>query len=170
MSWQRRESREETAVTGHILDYPTPSIPACVNVITLGVRDFAAKRDFYRALGWSLAVDEGDFAAFAMRGAVLALFPLDKLAADGNAEAARPVLGVRFTIGILVDQPEQVDATIAAVRKAGGRVTKPPVDAEFFEGRSAYFADPEDNFWEVAWAPPSNGVVMAARLAMGVSD
>jgi hypothetical protein len=59
---------------------------------------------------------------------------------------------------MIVDRPEQVDATNDAVRKAGGRITKEPVDGEFFVGRSAYFADPEDNYWEVAWAPADNAV------------
>ncbi len=35
---------------------------------------------------------------------------------------------------------------------AGARVTKEPVAAEFLEGRDAYVADPEGNFWEVAWS------------------
>jgi hypothetical protein len=39
------------------------------------------------------------------------------------------------------------------------------LDSEFFEGRSCYFADPEENFWEVAWAPPDNPIVAAARRA-----
>ena len=59
-----------------------------------------------------------------------------------------------------------MDETIAAVREAGGRVTKEPVDAEW-GGRSAYFADPEDNFWEVAWVPPESKMAAAIRQALG---
>src|SRR5262249_37078356 len=40
-----------------------------------------------------------------------------------------------------------------------------PTNAEFFEGRDAYFADPEGNYWEIAWAPDTNPVVAAARAA-----
>ncbi len=58
-----------------------------------------------------------------------------------------------------------VDRLAEVVRESGGRLTKEPVDAEFFEGRSAYFADPEDNYWEIAWAPRDNAVVAAARRA-----
>ncbi len=36
---------------------------------------------------------------------------------------------------------------------ATATVTKEPVDADFFEGRDAYFRDPEGNYWEIAWAP-----------------
>jgi hypothetical protein len=48
-------------------------------------------------------------------------------------------------------------------------VTKEPTDAEFFEGRDAYFADPEGNYWEIAWARADNPVVAAARRAAGLS-
>jgi hypothetical protein len=44
-------------------------------------------------------------------------------------------------------------------------VTKEPTDAEFFQGRDAYFADPEGNYWEIAWAPDTDPVVAAARRA-----
>jgi hypothetical protein len=48
-------------------------------------------------------------------------------------------------------------------------VTKEPTDAEFFEGRDAYFADPEGNYWEVAWAARDNPVTAAARRAAGIA-
>jgi hypothetical protein len=45
-----------------------------------------------------------------------------------------------------------------------GRVTKEPVDAEFFTGRSAYLCDPEGNYFEIAWADePDNPVLAATR-------
>jgi predicted lactoylglutathione lyase len=141
-------------------------VPSRVNVITLGARDLERLREFYRGLGWSTSVDLSDFAAFETRGAVLALFPLDKLAADGNATAAAPEQGMRgFTLAISVDRPEQVDETIEAVREAGGRITKEPQQAQEFEGRSAYFADPEDNFWEVVCLPRDSRVSATIRRA-----
>ena len=54
------------------------------NMITLGVSDFDAQRGFYRALGWPQAFDSEDFTVFELRGALLALFPVDKLAADAH--------------------------------------------------------------------------------------
>jgi hypothetical protein len=59
----------------------------------------------------------------------LALFPWDKLAAGGQAEAVAPAQGMRgSSLGINVDRPEQVDETIAAAENAGAVVTKPPMD------------------------------------------
>jgi hypothetical protein len=93
---------------------------------------------------------------FELKGALLALFLVEKLAADAHAEPEIGRGGVRFNIIITVDAPDEVDALAETVRRAGGRFTKPPTDAEFFVGRDAYFADPEGNYWEIACAPPDN--------------
>jgi hypothetical protein len=39
--------------------------------------------------------------------------------------------------GVIVDSPEEIDRLTVQMRTAGARVTKEPVDAEFFTGRSA---------------------------------
>src|SRR5262245_30781640 len=79
------------------------------NLITLGARDFVSLRDFYRNLGWPQIIDDGQFAAFELRGIVLALFPIDQLAHDGNAEPEPGTGGIRFTIEMMVDTPAEVD-------------------------------------------------------------
>ncbi len=150
---------------GSRADQPQPPL---ANVVTLGVDDFDAQRAFYARLGWPLVVDSDDFAVFGLQGALLALFPVDQLAADGRARPGVAGGGIRFSIIISVERPEDVDELADRVRKAGGTLTKEPVDAEFFEGRDAYFADPEGNFWEIAWASPDNPVVVAARRAAGL--
>jgi predicted lactoylglutathione lyase len=131
-------------------------VPARVTVVTLGARDLGSLSAFYRGLGWKAAIELEDFTAFETRGAVLALFPLESLAADARTRAAPPAEGLRgFTLSINVERRELVEETIEAVRAAGGRVAKEPVDAEW-GGRSAYFTDPEENYWEVAWVPPDS--------------
>ena len=145
-----------------------PGQPPLANIVTLGVRDFGAQRDFYRRLGWPQVFDSDDFAVFELRGALLALFPVDKLAIDARAEPAAGGGGIRFAIIITMDSPEQVDELADRVRQAGGTLTKEPVDAEFFTGRDAYFADPEGNYWEIAWASVDNPVSAAARRAAGI--
>jgi len=139
------------------------------NLITLGARDFAALRDFYRRVGWPQVMDDGEFAVFELRGIVLALFPLAKLACDGNAEPEPSSGGIRFTIGVQVDSAAEVDRLTGHMRLAGARVTKEPVDAEFFIGRSAYLCDPEGNYFEIVWSDmPNNPVVIASRRAAGL--
>src|SRR6059036_861254 len=114
------------------MDAPLPPI---ANVITLGAQSVSTLRDFYQRLGWPLIIDDEDFAAFELRGAVLALFAADKLAADGRATVEPRQGGIRFTLGIMVDSRDEVDRMADLVRQSGGRLTKQPVDAEFFEGR-----------------------------------
>jgi uncharacterized protein len=137
------------------------------NMFTLGVRDYQRQSDFYRNLGFSQVFDSPDFAVFEMRGAVLALFPVEKLAADARVGVPAVSEGIRFSIIINAETPTEVDQWAERAVKAGARLTKEPTDAEFFEGRDAYFADPEDNYWEVAWAPADNPVAQAVRRAAG---
>jgi len=137
------------------------------NMITLGVQDLQRERDFYQALGWPIAFDSDDFVAFELRGALLTLFPLEKLAADSRARPEVGQGGIRFSMIISVSTPEEVDQLADRVVAAGAVLTKPPVEAEFFEGRDAYFSDPEGNFWEIAYAPADNPVVIASRRAAG---
>jgi uncharacterized protein len=138
-----------------------------VDVFTLGVRDLSEQRRFYGRLGLPQIVDDDDFAAFELRGAVLALFPVEKLAADGRGAPEPGRGGIRFTIGIVVSSAADVDRLTEQFQAAGGHVSKEPVNAEFFEGRSAYVADPEGNFFEIVWAGSGNAIVAAAYRAAG---
>jgi uncharacterized protein len=143
-------------------------VPAQLNIVTLGSHDLSKLREFYSALGWKIATEAEDFCAFQLRGALLALFPWDKLAADGNAEPASPQPGMRgFSLAITVDRPEQVDEVIARVEEAGGTISKPPMSPKEFEGRHAYFADPEENYWEIAYSAGEGPMQQALRRAIG---
>jgi uncharacterized protein len=133
-------------------------------MITLGAREFGALREFYRNVGWPQLIDEDDFAAFELRGVVLAVFPIASLAHDGNVEPEPGAGGIRFSIGVMVGSADEVDQVTEQMRQAGARVTKEPVDAEFFTGRSAYLCDPEGNYFEITWAPPDNPISARRRL------
>ena len=140
----------------------TPA-PLADVMITLGARDFPGLREFYRQLGWPQIIDDKQFAAFEVRGVVLAVFPIAELARDGNTEPGPGSEGIRFTIGIMVDAPEEVDQLTEQMRAAGAGVTKPPVDAEFFTGRSAYLHDPEGNYFEITWADMPDNPIISRR-------
>ena len=141
----------------------TPA-PLADVMITLGARDFPALRQFYRELGWPQIIDNKEFAAFEVRGVVLAVFPIAELARDGNTEPDPGSGGIRFTIGIMVDTPEEVGQLTEQMRAAGARVTKQPVDAEFFTGRSAYLCDPEGNYFEITWADMPDNPITSRRI------
>jgi predicted lactoylglutathione lyase len=141
--------------------------PPLANVITIGVFDIGRERKFYERLGWPVVLGADDFVVFQLRGALLALFRIDQLARDAQVAPAPRVAGIRSSVIITVDEASQVDELADLARLAGATLSKPPMDAEFFEGRDAYFADPEGNYWEIAWAAGSNPVVVAARRAAG---
>jgi len=138
---------------------------ALANVTTFGVQDLVRERAFYSELGWPIVFEEDEFVVFELGGALLALFPLDRLAADSGAQPEPRHGGIRSSIIVNVEAREHVDELADRVARAGGALTKPPTDAEFFTGRDAYFADPEGNYWEIAYAPDDNPVVSAARRA-----
>lgn len=132
-------------------------LPARLNVVTLGVRDLPRVRAFYEALGWPCHADGDDFARFDTGGAVLSLFPLERLADEAGQPAAFPsdaFSGVfrGVTLATVVEERGLVDACLDQVRAAGGTIKAEAVDREW-GGRSGYFADPEGNAWEVAWLP-----------------
>jgi catechol 2,3-dioxygenase-like lactoylglutathione lyase family enzyme len=130
-------------------------VPARLNVVTFGVRNLPAMRDFYEALGWRSRSVGDEFARFEIGGAVLALYSLDALAEEANMPPPVSTEGfASFTCAVVVQSEEAVDAAIEVVREAGGRILAEPVAREW-GGRSGYFADPEDNVWEVAWLPGS---------------
>lgn len=141
--------------------------PAYVSVVTIGVRDLQRMRAFYAALGWEIAVDMEEFVAYETRGAVLTLYLLDKLSADSNVVVAgreRSIGG--FNLAINVDRIEQVDESVETARAAGAEITKEPYTADW-GGRTAYFLDPEDNLWEIAWVPPDSIVGGLVRRGRG---
>ena len=132
------------------------AIPARISIVTLGVRDFETMRRFYGGLGWRETVAVEDFSAFDTGGAVLALFPFTHLAEDAHVAIDGPQTSYRgIALALNVETREMVDTAIDELRTAGARITKEPVDA-VWGGRSAYFADPEDNLWEVAWNPAAS--------------
>jgi catechol 2,3-dioxygenase-like lactoylglutathione lyase family enzyme len=123
------------------------------HLITLGVRDLAKSRAFYKD-GLGLPEHESSnesVAFFEMRGTWLALFGRESLAEDATVSAE----GSGFT-GITLahnrDSKEGVDATLREAVAAGARLVKAAEDT-FWGGYAGFFADPDGYLWEVAWNP-----------------
>jgi catechol 2,3-dioxygenase-like lactoylglutathione lyase family enzyme len=127
--------------------------PARLSLVTIGTRDHARMRDFYIALGWPVGVDiEGDITTFLLGGVVLALWPLELLAAEAAAGEPAPSGWSGLSLACNCDARADVDVAYAAAIAAGATAVMEPVDRDW-GGRSGYFADPEGNRWEIAWAP-----------------
>jgi catechol 2,3-dioxygenase-like lactoylglutathione lyase family enzyme len=121
-----------------------------ISIITIAVDDLDHMAAFYQAMGLERhRIDDG-VAFFHMGGAILALFP---------REAAEPDAGIAFGNGTSrvylaynTRSDAEVDQVLAQAERAGGRIVKPAGRA-FWGGWYGYFADPEDNLWEVAHNP-----------------
>jgi catechol 2,3-dioxygenase-like lactoylglutathione lyase family enzyme len=142
-------------------------IPQRVSLITIGARDFTLLRDFYNRLGWSeIEYGYATYAVFKTVGVLLSLYPYEELAKDAGVEISEAndnFNGVTFAI--CVDEREQVDSAIEMVRQAGGKIIREPSDA-FWGGRTSYFADPENNLWELAWNPDAKFDDRGATLSI----
>lgn len=57
-----------------------------------------------------------------------------------------------MTLGQNMRSKEDVDAVMAKVTDAGGKVLKPPQEV-FWGGYHGYFSDPEGHIWEIAYNP-----------------
>jgi predicted lactoylglutathione lyase len=129
-------------------------IPPRLSIVTLCVRDMASMRAFYRALGWpeqSSASDE--HAMFLTGGGVLALFPLEAMPREVDVELPVEPSGFRgVTLACNLDSREAVDRAFDSLRGIGAKILKEPQEV-YWGGYSGYFADPEENYWEVAWNP-----------------
>ena len=129
-------------------------VPQRVSLVTIGAINLPELRMFYQKLGWSeTAISSDNFSVFETAGVLLTLYPLQELLKDTGLEASKQAGGFSgITLSINVDQPADVDTTIEEVRQAGGKIIKEPHDA-YWGGRVAYFLDPENHTWEVAWNP-----------------
>jgi catechol 2,3-dioxygenase-like lactoylglutathione lyase family enzyme len=122
-----------------------------MSLITLGVRDLARSRRFYRSgFGWTPALDIPEVVFFHMNGFVLALWPDADLAADSRRpDQARPG---SFALAHNVASRDDVVPVIEQLLRFGGRLLR-AADAPSHGGYRGYVADPDDHAWEIAWNP-----------------
>ncbi len=130
-------------------------VPQRVSLITIGAIKLPVLRAFYKQLGWKETdISSDNYAVFKTAGVLLSLFPIEELAKEAQIEISKSIDYFRagVTLAINVDKREEVDLTIETIRNAGAKILREPSDA-FWGGRIAYFSDPENNLWEIAWNP-----------------
>ncbi len=137
-----------------------------LSLVTLGVRDLAVSRAFYRRLGWKeSSPGNEDVAFFQCGGLVFALWSRDALMEDARVEG--PGSGfANISLAHNVRSKAEVDATLNEAEKAGAKILRPAGDV-FSGGYTGYFADPDGFAWEVAWNPgfeilPDGGIKLPA--------
>jgi catechol 2,3-dioxygenase-like lactoylglutathione lyase family enzyme len=123
-----------------------------VSLITLGVADLDAAREFYeRVFGWKAAESPPEIVFFDCNGVVFSLFAHNDLARDMASDAGRT--GYEgFALAHNVASKEAVDELFAKLREQGVTIDKPPQAADW-GGYSGYFSDPDGHKWEVAYNP-----------------
>jgi uncharacterized protein len=123
-----------------------------ISFVTLGVRDLARSRAFYRALGWQESAGSKEAVAFFQVGNIaFALFGRDDLAADAGVPAAGQGFAA-FTLAHNVPSEADVDATLQEAVAAGGTLVAAGNRAPW-GGFRGYFADPDGFLWEVCHNP-----------------
>ncbi|MBN8441352.1 MAG: VOC family protein [Thauera sp.] len=123
-----------------------------ISFITLGVRDLARSRRFYRTLGWRESSSSQAEVAFFQAGSVaFALFGREALADDASVEAAGTGFP-GFTLAHNVGSEGEVASTLQEAVAAGGRLVLPGQKAPW-GGFRGYFADPDGFLWEVCFNP-----------------
>jgi uncharacterized protein len=128
---------------------------ARLNVVTLGVLDFARSVAFYEGLGFERRMKStGDaIAFFDAGGMVLSLFRWDELAEDAKVAAEpRPPAFRGMTLAQMCRTDAEVDALMTKALAAGATLLKTAENTSF-GGYSGYFADPNGHVWEAVRAP-----------------
>lgn len=124
-----------------------------INFITIGVKNLELMRKFYtETLGWQAEEDEDGIAFFKMNnGIMFALYPQGALAEDvGTTHVSADYKN--FTLAINLSSQQAVDDFFQSIMKKKVTIQRMP-EKVFWGGYRGYFADPENNFWEVAYNP-----------------
>jgi uncharacterized protein len=123
-----------------------------LNFITLGVKDLQTMRSFYiEKFGWKPMQDDEGIVFFRLNGMVLALYPEDELAEDiGIFDSGAGFK--RFSISVNFDSEKEVDEAFQKLISNGVRPVRLP-EKVFWGGYRGYIADPENNYWELAYNP-----------------
>lgn len=124
-----------------------------LSIITLGVKDLNESIRFYKSvLGWEKMDWESDnIAFFKLNGIILSLFPsqdLAKAAIVNNDGKGFKQLSLAYD----ARSEKDVDDIMQTLERKNVNIVKKP-EKVFRGGYSGYFADPEENLWEVAFNP-----------------
>jgi catechol 2,3-dioxygenase-like lactoylglutathione lyase family enzyme len=126
-----------------------------LNVVTLGVTDFARALRFYQDLGFKrrFKATGDEIAFFDGGGMVIGLFRWDALAEDAQlAVEPRPQAFRGITLAQMCRTDKEVDAVMTKALVAGATLLKHARKTSF-GGYSGYFADPDGHAWEAVRAP-----------------
>lgn len=124
-----------------------------LTLLTLGVHDFPAMKTWYKEkFGWTPFQENEGIIFFRLAGGTaLSLFAANELAEDVSVPQDGKGFK-RFTLAINFRSEQEVDQATEDLRAKGVRIVREP-EKVFWGGYRGYIADPEDNYWELAYNP-----------------
>ena len=129
-----------------------PRVEQRISAVTLGVRDLAASKNFYRdGLGWEPVFENSEIAFFQLGGLVFALYRREAFAADFQIDP-QAFGNAAIALSHNVRSRSEVDPLMERALAAGAKILRPAREASW-GGYSGYFADPDGFTWEIAWNP-----------------
>ena len=124
-----------------------------LSLVTLGVRDLAASRAFYKRLGWKESpASNAEVAFFQCGGLVFALWTRDALVDDAGVQADGKGFA-NISLAQNVRSKEDVDAMLDGSGEGRRPHPQTGLRKRSWGGYTGYFADPDGFAWEVAWNP-----------------
>lgn len=109
------------------------------------------KNWYKEKFGWKALKDSEDIVFFKLNGLILSLFPALELAKDATIEQSGQGFK-KFTLAVCLKSEEEVNRTFENLREKSVTIIKEP-EKVFWGGYSGYIADPENNYWEIAYNP-----------------
>lgn len=123
-----------------------------ISIVTLGVKDLARSRAFYKSLGWiESTASQAEIAFFSAGSVVFGLFQREALAEDANVSSVGSGFS-GFTLAHNVESEEAVVKTLDEAVAAGAVLAR-PAEKVFWGGYRGYFSDPDGFLWEVCFNP-----------------
>jgi uncharacterized protein len=122
---------------------------ARIDIITLGVNELEAAREFYEGgFGGNVSAEnDGLKVSLGPNASCLALRRWDAVADEAGVRGHTS--GFRaFTLSYILESADDVDQILNRLERHGGRVSKPPKNAVW--GYSAYVTDPSGHLWKIA--------------------
>jgi uncharacterized protein len=122
---------------------------ARIDIITLGVNELEAAREFYEGgLGANVRAENDALkVSLGPNASCLELRGWDVIAHQVGVRT--DTSGFRaFTLSYILDSADDVDQILNRLERHGGRVSKPPKNAVW--GYSAYVTDPSGYLWKIA--------------------
>lgn len=124
-----------------------------ISFFTIGVKDLQGMKQFYKEVfGWETEKDGDGIVFFRLNGFIFGLYPVDELAEDIGIENTADSRFKGCTLAMNYTSEAEVDHVFASMVAKGARPVRQP-EKVFWGGYRGYLADPENNYWELAYNP-----------------